>query len=111
MGLAAVGTLQDYVYVSGNFWLSPAEITRSNMNYNEYPDWAYCPIEDRWYESGDTRWSANVSFEGNFIGATLAEAQAMGAPFAQKVPEPSTLVLLVSLGIAGIALCIWRRRK
>jgi hypothetical protein len=57
-----------------------------------------------------TYFNYNVTWYGDFVPGTLSN-DFVAPTMTSSVPEPSTLVLLVSLGIAGIALSIWRRRK
>ncbi|MCX6760458.1 MAG: PEP-CTERM sorting domain-containing protein [Candidatus Nealsonbacteria bacterium] len=100
--------------INGYFDISPTILTGSNFQYRETTD-DYYSYPNGWDNppviTKIPSWSAEYILYGRFSAPTLAEAQAMGAPYVQGVPEPSTLVLLVSLGIAGIALSIWRRRK
>lgn len=57
-----------------------------------------------------TYFNYNVTWYGDFLPGTLSNGF-VAPTMTSSVPEPSTLVLLASFGIAGIVLSIWRRRK
>jgi hypothetical protein len=99
--------------VSGNFNISPSILQGSNFNYSDTTDNSYSWPNGYDHDPVITlvpSWNAEFDLHGQFVAPTLAEAQAMGAPFAQSVPEPSTFVL-IAIAIVGISLAAYRRRK
>jgi len=91
-----------FLCLSGYFTLSPASIYSSNCWISEQTNTGDGPI--------DKYWHFNYSLEGRFVASTPAEAKAMGAPFAQPVPEPSFILLAFS-AIPAFAVLRWKQRK
>lgn len=95
---------KDAVYLNGSFNLRPAYLTNASFNYNEYtPHW-----EDSLEK---TFWYASYQFAGQFIAPTLAEAQFMGAQFAQTVPEPATITMFATFCLALGGYCLRRHKR
>jgi len=88
-----------FLTVYGSYNISPSVIDSANFFYSEFGS------------SGNDKiwWSLDYYVRGKFIADTLAEAQAMGAPFVQAVPEPATICLL-GLG-SGLAFISRHRRN
>lgn len=91
----------DSIYLNGGVSVGPAKFTNATFNYQEcLPDWEG--------SDGRTYWYSSCQFTGHFIAPTIAEARAMGAQFA-TIPEPSTIVLLIS-GLVTASFAVWRKR-
>jgi len=96
----------------GNFSISPSELDGSYFSYNEsmqnwytYPDgYDQPPVIEQ-----IPVWNARYTMNGRFVAPTLAEAQAMGAPYA-SVPEPSSIVMILGSLVAGFAVYLRRKR-
>lgn len=101
------------VYLWGNISVSPSDYANSNFTWYETQDTNY------FYPNGwdndpvitySPAWRGEYRLSGQFIAATLAEAQAMGAQFAPSVPEPATITMsaIFCLALGGYYL---RRHK
>lgn len=109
--LAAGAASIQSLTLSGNFSIEPSRQVHSNFRYWEGTDNRY-----DWPNGWDQppvitqipSWTAEFTMSGQFVAPILAEAQAMGAPFAKEVPEPGTWAMLLS-GAVGIALAVRRR--
>ena len=98
--------------VDGYFNINHSDLSGSDLMYME-------GTEDRWvypdgYENppvitSTSTWTAQYTMYGRFIADTSEAAQAMGAAFAEPVPEPSTFVLMVIGFITSIAVYLRRR--
>jgi len=99
------GVDQDrFLGVNGSFNIKPADLQNSDFMYME-------GYTQRWVDGGYEKvptWTAQYTMYGRFIAPTLAEAQAMGAPYA-AVPEPSSLAIM--LGGVLISLATYLRRR
>jgi hypothetical protein len=99
--------------LDGCFSVAPAALDGSGFRYWETTDNYYS-----WPKGWDhdpvitliPSWSAEYNAYGHFLAPTLAEAQAMGAPYAQHAPEPGTIVMIFS-GAAAVGLMWWRRKR
>lgn len=94
--------------LSGSFNIQAGLIDSSHFNFSEYEEqyWTNWPDDYVMIPA----WRATYQLDGHFVATTLAEAQAMGAPYVQGVPEPSTLGLL-GTGLLAIAGWLWRRKR
>ena len=114
IGVALFGEIRNGArrWLNLGFAFQPSELLSSNFNYQEYlQDWYTYP---NGYDQAPViekvhAWSGQYDLRGRFVAPTLAEAQAMGAPYAQDVPEPSTFVLM-AIGFAT-SLAVYLRRR
>ena len=98
--------------VDGYFNINPSDLFGSDLMYME-------GTEDHWvypdgYENppvitSTPTWTAQYTMYGRFIAPTIEEARAMGAEYAEPVPEPSTFVLM-AIGLLT-SLAAYLRRK
>jgi hypothetical protein len=102
----------DVMSLHGNFSIQPSELLSSNFSYQEYlQNWYTYP---NGYDQPPVieqvhAWSGQYYLHGRFVAPTIEEAQAMGAPYAQDVPEPSTIVLM-AIGLLTSLAAYLRRR-
>jgi len=98
------------LWVGGSFNLHPAQIRTSSFSYREFEqtllEWPnghdHDPIEVK-----VPAWQGSYYLYGEFVADTPELARAMGAPFVQSVPEPTSFALM----LCGIAVAVLRRRQ
>ncbi len=96
--------------VSGNFGIEPSELEGSSFNWQNTTECLYSypnGYEEPPVVTEIPTWRAEYRLYGQFLADTPEMADAMGLPFVQSVPEPTSFVLM----LCGIAVAILRRRQ
>jgi len=96
----------------GYFSISPSDLLSSYFSYREEMENQYTYPDGYDNPPVITQvpvWNGQYDLHGRFVASTIEEARGLGAQFAQDVPEPSCIVMMLSSMLAGIA--VYLRRK